>query len=563
MLVTDPLMAERVVREVSASPRPVIDFETTGVRPFHGDRIVGICTKASGSPDAYYLPIGHLPGPNLPNDRVLYDLWKQIRHKTIRYWNGKFDMEMGHAHGLPLPDSIEDGMLGYELINENVKHAMKWVAQRVLGPAAVEGERELIAYAVDHRLDPKADLWKMPSTVVARYGADDAHLTDRLIEKAIPRLEKLKILGLWHEYNDYWRLLTRMEIRGLLVDMDYVDQLAVWSAAMEQQAEHMLALEAGKPIKPHCYDQVRAWLGVESSAEEVLETLTSPGAQLVLKARKYHRQWALYCANIWKYADACNVLHPNILFARTGRLRCAKPPLHSTPHNDDVFAVKRCFVARPGHVLKLYDYSQIESRLACHYSRDPRLTRIYQDGLDIHTEVSNELGMARREAKPINYGAFYGMGKKKLARNLHIPVSRADQFLTQYHTRYPGPRALYKRCTDLANRYRFLRLWSGRLRHFDLHRNDPRKASNSLLQGGAAEVTRVAMQRLEPFVFDEIGGAMLLQVHDSIMFEIPEEYDTPETDARIRHEMERDFPFRVPMVAEPTASVPNWGATEE
>ena len=245
-------------------------------------------------------------------------------------------------------------------------------------------------------------------------------------------------------------------------------------------------------------------------------------------------------------ADPEGTLHCNLnlIGTYTGRLACSHPNLQAVAKATEVFKVKDVFTAREGYTMIQSDYKQAEMRLVTHYTKDPVMRELILSDADLHSETANRLSIPRQAAKRLNFSVIYGIGYRKLAENLKVEEPVAKDYLERYHGLYPGFRRLMAQCEEFAKEYGYIEMWTGRLRHFNVPAADPHKAMSNLIQGGVAEVVRVAISRLYPAVND-LGGRMLMQVHDSIIFEVPDDR-LAEALPTIRLVME-DFDFDPPM----------------
>jgi len=246
-----------------------------------------------------------------------------------------------------------------------------------------------------------------------------------------------------------------------------------------------------------------------------------PGVKELLTYRGWNRVYANYYRKFKETMDSSGRLHANlnIVGTETGRLSCSNPPLQAIPRTTDVYKVKDVFVANEGMVLLEADYSQAEVRVASHYG-NVRLMKekLARDG-DIHTETANEIGIPRDAAKRLNFSVIYGIGPAKLADNLGVSVKQAKEYLNKYHSRYPGFKKLYATAEAKAVHRGYIRMHTGRLRHYNTKYAFPHKASSNLVQGTVGEMLRVAITRIHK----EIKHPMWLTVHDSVLFEIPRE----------------------------------------
>jgi DNA polymerase-1 len=261
--------------------------------------------------------------------------------------------------------------------------------------------------------------------------------------------------------------------------------------------------------------------------------------------------------------------------AATGRLASTDPNLQNIPvRTEEGRRIRRAFVAEAGHLLLSADYSQIELRLLAHVAEVPALREAFEKGEDIHARTASEVfgvpmqGMdplTRRRAKAINFGIIYGISAFGLANQLGITPGEAKAYIDAYFQRYPGIRAYMERMKEEARMKGFVttpfgrRIWIPGIGEKNPARRAfaERQAINAPLQGGAADVIKRAMVRL-PRALAEAGLAarLLLQVHDELLFEVPEgERDA--TAATVKRTMESAAAIRVPLVVE-TGAARSW-----
>jgi DNA polymerase-1 len=259
--------------------------------------------------------------------------------------------------------------------------------------------------------------------------------------------------------------------------------------------------------------------------DSMLEQLENPVAKLI----KEFRGWQKAVSASYKpYIDLVGMdgrlrcsyrLHGTA----TGRLSCSEPNLQQIPKTSDKpwnGKVKECFIAQDGYVLLNADFSQLELRLATAYAGEEELKKVFNEGRDIFTEMSKQLGMVRHDAKTLVYSMQYGAGEQRLMNVFGVDKAKAKEIRQNYFNTYPNFRRLNERCTTKVEQTGEIKIWSGRKRHFE-NRNEAYKAMNSLIQGGAADI----VERIMVKCFKELESEdcrMLLQVHDSITFEVKE-----------------------------------------
>jgi DNA polymerase-1 len=226
----------------------------------------------------------------------------------------------------------------------------------------------------------------------------------------------------------------------------------------------------------------------------------------------------------------------------TGRLSSSEPNLQNIPvRTEEGRKIRRAFIAAPGFKLVSADYSQIELRLLAEIADIPALKQAFRDGLDIHAMTASEMfgvpvegmpGEVRRRAKAINFGIIYGISAFGLANQLGIPREEAGAYIKKYFERFPGIRDYMEATKEFCRRRGFVATLFGRKCYYpDISNSNPsirafneRAAVNATLQGTAADIIRRAMIRMEPALAKEkLAAEMLLQVHDELVFEVPED----------------------------------------
>jgi DNA polymerase-1 len=259
----------------------------------------------------------------------------------------------------------------------------------------------------------------------------------------------------------------------------------------------------------------------------------------------------------------------------TGRLSSANPNLQNIPIRTELGrGIRAAFIAEPGHVLLTADYSQIELRLLAHFSRDPLLVEAYRRGDDIHTLAASQVfGVPplmvtpdhRRQAKVVNFGIVYGLSPFGLSQQLGIEPAEAKLFIANYFEKYKGVRAFIDKTLEEARRDLKVRTLHGRIRPIpDINSKNAnqrgfaeRTAVNTPLQGTAADLIKVAMIRIDAALQErELKSRMTLQVHDELVFEVPEgEVETMQS--LVREHMEKVHALAVPLLVEMGIG-PNW-----
>ncbi len=452
-------------------------------------------------------------------------------------------------------------------------------------------------------LDPTYSSHRLADVALRRFNlklsgdlAEAADVTGRL---ATALREDVKQAGLTKLYEEIdlplVPVLARMEQAGVKIDTAALSNM---STELERESTakakeiHELAgtefnisspkqladvlfnrLSLPKPVK---YGRGR----VTSTAVDVLEALAEehPIARKVLDYRQLTKLKSTYVDTLPALINrASGRLHTTFYQAgtATGRLSSANPNLQNIPIRTELGrGIRAAFIAEPGHVLLTADYSQIELRLLAHFSRDPLLVEAYRRGDDIHTLTASQVfGVPplmvtpdhRRQAKVVNFGIVYGLSAFGLSQNLGIEPSEAKLFIANYFEKYKGVRAFIDKTLEEARRDLKVRTLHGRIRpipdinskNFTQRGFAERSAVNTPLQGTAADLIKVAMIRIDAALQEqELKSRMTLQVHDELVFEVPEK-EVETMQSLVREQMEKVHELAVPLLVEMEAG-PNW-----
>ena len=549
MLIDTVEKLEAIKPSLLACMNPTVDTETTGLSIFGNaerarDKIIGIAIH--DEVEAYYLPFRHMEGPNLPLECMEFlRPYLSDSRRTYEGWNYTFDLHMMAFDGIPIAENIEDVMYALQLINENEPNfKLKEVCDRYhIGDGSLQ--ESILEDKVYNRCqelglecsrNPKADnncksmMYVLPPKDVEPYACDDVRLTRKCGELLRQALKQYGLFELYKQINYYAYVICLMEHRGMHIDADMIKRYQIEAVDHLANAQKRLNDAAGFELNPNSSKKVCDFLHVESSAADVLKDVIDAGgkdaenAKLVQEARGWKSVDSRYYTPYLNLMDEKGDLHCNLnlMGTYTGRLSCSNPNLQAVAKHTDIMKVKDVFTARPGFIALQADYKQAEMRLVTHYTKDPLMKKMIEEDADLHSETANRLGIPRQAAKRLNFSVIYGIGAKTLAHNLRVDYPVAKDYLEKYHALYPGFRKLMYECEDFAKMNGYIELWTGRLRHFNVPEADPHKAMSNLIQGGVAEMVRVAISRLYPAMKD-IGANMLMQVHDSIIFEVPEQ----------------------------------------
>lgn len=511
---------------------------------------------------------------------------------TIILHNAKFDLEVLWANGLgkyvnpALPDDIRyhatlaDTMIAAWLLEPDrtgkVAYGLEYLAETKLGLKGTEYD-ELV---------PKGGSFAdVPLEKAADYGAEDADFTWQLWQYFKPQLQESNLYDLFAGMEmRVLPILAAMELRGIHLDAgalkSYESELKVqiekiekeiyalvgheFNIASPKQLGEILFEERGlKPPKKN----KRGYSVDAAVLEELAEQ--DPVPQKIVEYRNLAKLLSTYVEPLPNMADENGRLHTSYMQTgtATGRLSSRDPNLQNIPVRDEAGRkIRTAFTAEPGTVLISADYSQIELVVLAHLSGDSNLCAAFADGVDVHKATAALIyGIApeqvtpemRRTAKTINFGVMYGMGAFRLARDLGIPMARAKEFIENYFTQYAGIRTFIDSTIRKAEETGYVETLMGRRRNITSINSAnkiekagaERIATNTPIQGTAADIVKKAMLAVDEALRETPTGArLLLQVHDELIFECPDNEETINRSITlIRDKMEHAVTLKVPL----------------
>jgi DNA polymerase-1 len=452
-------------------------------------------------------------------------------------------------------------------------------------------------------LDPTYSSHRVADVALRRFNlklsgdlAEAADITGRLTTALREEVRQAGLTKLYQEMDlPLVPVLARMEQAGVKIDTVALAKMSTeldreiktkardicevagseFNIASPRQLGDVLFNKLNLP-KPFKYGKGRAI----STAVDVLEGLAEehPIARMVLDYRQLTKLKSTYVDTLPALINpSTGRLHTTFgqTGTATGRLSSANPNLQNIPIRTELGrGIRAAFIAEPGHVLLTADYSQIELRLLAHFSRDPLLVEAYRRGDDVHTLTASQVfGVPplmvspehRRQAKVVNFGIVYGLSPFGLSQNLGIEPAEAKQFIANYFEQYKGVRAFIDKTLEQARRDLRVRTLFGRVRPIpDINSKNAnqrgfaeRTAVNTPLQGTAADLIKVAMIRIDAALRErQLKSRMTLQVHDELVFEVPErEVETMQS--LVREHMEKAHALAVPLLVEMEVG-PNW-----
>ena len=544
-----------------------VDTETDSLDAMQAN-IVGV-SLATAPGKACYIPLGHqgqgdglfgggLVAGQISRDEALKLLKPMLESPAVLKigQNLKYDMLLLKRYGIDVAPLDDTMLMSYVFESGDVGHGMDELSQRHLGhkPIAfkdVAGSGKS-AVTFDRVEIPRA----------TQYAAEDADITLRLWMLFRQKLLAAKKATVYETLErPLVPVLTQMEREGILVDRQVLARLsqefAAKQAAIEQDIYKLVGapfnIGSPKQLGDILFNQMnlqggrKTATGAWSTDSDTLEELAAQGvplAQRVLDWRQLAKLRSTYTDALQTYINPqTGRVHTSYAMASTstGRLSSTDPNLQNIPvRTEEGRRIRTAFVAIPGHKLVSADYSQIELRVLAHVADIPQLKKAFADGLDIHAMTASEMfnvpikGMdpsVRRRAKAINFGIIYGISAFGLANQLSISREEAGEYIRTYFKRFPGIKTYMDDTKAFAHENGFVETIFGRRCHFPRIKSPnpseraflERAAINAPIQGSAADIIRRAMVRMIPALeAAKLKARMLLQVHDELIFEVPD-----------------------------------------
>ena len=578
------------------------DLKTKGSSSMRGQGdVVGIAIAVKDW--SGYYPIAHESGPNMERKKVLGWFQDVLKTKADKvFHNAIYDMCWIHRLGLTVHGTVVDTMIMTSLVDENrFRYDLNSVAQHYTGIG--KNESALQEAAKEWGVDPKAEMYKLPAMYVGEYAERDAEVTLALWQELKKEIEHQDLQSIVELEQKVFPCILDMKIKGVRVSEAQVDQL-----------DHQLKKSYDKYIKrinddTGIYPEVWAAKSIElvcnklgiddfdrtektqkpSFTKNYLKNHKHPVLRAIASARELDKLKNTFLESIKNYVYNGRI-HADIHQLKgdfggtiTGRLSYSKPNLQQLPNYTNVgMGIRSIFMPEEGHRWGCFDYSQQEPRLVVHYALatlgttgvasiadrydearenpdDPNI----QLAADFHSMVANIAGIPRGQAKTINLGLFYGMGKAKLQAQLGVTDQVARDLLATYHSKVPFVKQLIHHTMDRAQQRGWIRTILGRKCRFNMwepasfgmhkpqtfddacmehgSRNIKRaftyKALNKLIQGSATDMTKQAMINLR-----EAGITPMIQLHD----ELNVSYENEKEAIKIKEIMEQAVPLKVP-----------------
>jgi DNA polymerase I-like protein with 3'-5' exonuclease and polymerase domains len=544
------------------------NLKTRGSGAIQGmGEIVGFAIAVDGW--SGYYPIAHEGGGNMDRQKVLKWIKEVLETPATKiFHNAMYDVCWLKAYGFKINGMIVDTMVMASLIDENrFSFTLNSISFEYL--REVKDEKALKEAAESFGLDAKAEMYKLPAMYVGNYAEKDAELTLELFKTLSREIKKQNLENIYQLETELFPCLIEMKFKGVRVDVEKAHKLKQQLSTEEKQ----LLLE----VKKHTGEEVEIWaarsiakvfdklaLPYELTSKSKLPSFTKnflsehphPTIKLIAKAREINKAHTTFIDTILKHQYKGRI-HADINPIRsdqggtvTGRFSYSNPNLQQIPaRNKDLGPmIRSLFIPEVNHKWGCFDYSQQEPRLVVHYAAatepicfDDSVINIVEkfknDSVDFHQTVADMADISRTQAKTINLGLFYGMGKNKLQAELGLSKVDADNLFNKYHENVPFVKDLMNRTSNHAQASGSIGTLLGRKCRFDkwepntfgmhtpmsyeeaertygrgrIKRAFTYKALNKLIQGSAADMTKKAMLDL----YKE-GIIPHIQIHDEL-----------------------------------------------
>ncbi len=575
-----------------------VDTETDGL--YRNSNLCGI--SFSWKPQqGVYVPIRSQNTENhLDQDTVISKLKPILENPELPKCghNLKFDASIFIRHGVQLQGVVFDTMLASQLVDpRKPSHNLD----------------NLALLHLNHKMIPISDLLgdeedstsidKIPFEEVTLYASEDTDIVLQLYHYFKPKLEETDTNELVRDIESpLGPILALMEFNGVVCDTEELEkqtrsvgQLVIqFEKEIHDLVGYSFNIDSPSRLAEILFDDIgfkpvrRTKTGKNSTDANVLEALAAQEdinnprtsvPRLILEYRQCRNLQSTYFGNLRHSVDEqTKRIHTHLyqLTTATGRLQSDSPNLQNIPVRSEIGRqLRRVFIAPDGHKLICADYSQIELRVLAHFSKDPKLTEIFTEGMDIHTSVAAEVFKVepedvsrelRDKAKIVNFGIIYGVSPSGLARRIQgMNVNEARDLITNYKARFPGINAFFQSCVQQALDQGYVSTLTGRRRAipeiFEPSQSrqslGERLAINTVIQGTAADLIKAAMVKVQHRIdHDQLQLKLLLQIHDELVLETPTKLAEKHAEI-VSQEMENALKLNVPLLTE-TGIGDNW-----
>ncbi|MEC7805164.1 MAG: DNA polymerase I, partial [Pseudomonadota bacterium] len=579
--IDDLSMIEKLIHESKCF---AFDTETTSIDSLEAE-LVGVSFSFEAN-SGYYLPIAHQEKTAISRDEALRWL-KQIieasQDKVIGQ-NLKYDLQVLRNHQINIKRFYADTMLmSYSINSTASRHNLDALAEYYLNIKTIKFED-----VMGKGKNKLKNFSEVPIKEATNYAAEDADITLQLYRTFETKIDDKTTKMLQEIEYPMIFVLMEMEATGALIDIKHLNSLSNNFGSklinlvqkIHKHSGVVFNIDSPKQLSEVLFDKMgieakglkKTSSGYYSTSEAVLQKLADENEIIkdILEYRTLAKLKSTYTDKLSEICDLGSRVHTSYHQAvtSTGRLSSSDPNLQNIPiRTKDGIVIREAFIAPQGKKLLAIDYSQIELRLMAHYSNDEIMVKSFNNNEDIHKRTASEIfGVdiqdvdddMRRKAKTINFGLLYGMSAFGLSNQLSVTRAEADIFLESYFDRYSGVSAFMKNIVEDAKGKKYVETLHGRKIHvpniessnYLMRQASERAAINGPLQGSAADIIKIAMIKIAEWIEgNDQEIKMILQVHDELIFEVPDSYGEENIEPIIKL-MEQSTEINVPLKAE-------------
>ena len=593
-LVNDMNVLKEWIAKAHETGLLCVDTETTNLTPAKA-KLVGICLSYEVGVGAY-IPVGHVKEmdllgdssddvPQLKLDDVIAALKPVLEDESVLKiaHNAKYDWQILKKHGIDMAPVDDTMLISYVVDGHTHGHGMDALSTEYIGHTPIKYEE----VAGKGKNQVTFDKVSIPDAL--QYAAEDAEITMRLHGIFKPRLAQEHMVSVYEDIErPLVQVIGQMELNGIKVDPailkkmsnDFAKKIVELEKKIQKQAGTEFNVGSPKQIGEILFEQMgleggkKTKTGQWSTDVDMLEMLGAQGHEIVndiLEWRGLSKLKSTYTDALQEQINPdTGRVHTSyhMTGTSTGRLASSDPNLQNIPiRSEDGRKIREAFVAEDGHVLLSVDYSQVELRLAAEMAGVEALQKAFADGVDIHAlTASRVFGVdldkvtpdLRRQAKAVNFGIIYGISGWGLAKQLGCDPKEANDFINRYLTTFHEIQTYMEDRKEEARKHGYVKTLYGRKCYTPfINAKIPaqkagaeRAAINAPLQGTAADIMKRAMIKIPPALEKAgLGAKMLLQVHDELIFEVPEN-ELTETETLVKEIMENVANLSVPLIAE-------------
>ena len=579
--IDDLSMIENLIQESKCF---AFDTETTSIDSLEAE-LVGVSFSFEAN-SGYYLPIAHQEKTAISRDEALRWL-KQIieasQDKVIGQ-NLKYDLQVLRNHQINIKRFHADTMLmSYSINSTASRHNLDALAEYYLNIKTIKFED-----VMGKGKNKLKNFSEVPIKEATNYAAEDADITLQLYKTFETKIDDKTTKMLQEIEYPMIFVLMEMEATGALIDIKHLNSLSNNFGSklinlvqkIHKHSGVVFNIDSPKQLSEVLFDKMgieakglkKTSSGYYSTSESVLQKLADENEIIkdILEYRTLAKLKSTYTDKLSEICDLGSRVHTSYHQAvtSTGRLSSSDPNLQNIPiRTKDGIVIREAFIAPQGKKLLAVDYSQIELRLMAHYSNDEIMVKSFNNNEDIHKRTASEIfgvdiqnvdADMRRKAKTINFGLLYGMSAFGLSNQLSVTRAEADIFLESYFDRYSGVSAFMKNIVEDAKGKKYVETLHGRKIHvpniessnYLMRQASERAAINGPLQGSAADIIKIAMIKIAEWIEgNDQEIKMILQVHDELIFEVPDSYGEENIEPIIKL-MEQSTEINVPLKAE-------------